>query len=65
MGAIRRDMEQLFEILKEIEFKEHLSKIIQYDMETAAPKGGMEDDARDIANLQSEIFRLKKDPSSK
>ena len=62
MGAIRRDMEQLFETLKEIEFREHLSKIIQYDMETAAPKGGMEDDARDIANLQSEIFRLKKDP---
>ena len=62
MGAIRRDMEQLFETLKEVEFKEHLSKIISYDMETAAPKGGMEDDARDIANLQSEIFKIKKDP---
>ncbi len=62
MGAIRRDMEQLFEMLQEIEYKEHMSKIIQYDMETAAPKGGMENDAKDIANLQSEVFKMKKDP---
>lgn len=61
MGAIRRDIEQIFTYLDEIEYLQHLSKIISYDMETSSPKGGMNDDARDISRLQSEIFKLKKD----
>lgn len=61
MGAIRRDIEQLFSTLSEIEYYTHLAKIISYDMETAAPKGGMQDDANDISRLYDEIFKLKKD----
>lgn len=62
MGAIRRDLEQIFLMLSEREQKEHMCKILNYDMETSAPKGGMEADARDLSALQSEIFKLKKDP---
>lgn len=62
MGAIRRDFEQLFQLLSTCEEKEHICKILNYDMETAAPKGGMGLDADNISKLQSEIFKLKKNP---
>lgn len=62
MSAIKRDLDQLYSTLDRIEFLEHAVKIISYDMETAAPKGGMDGDARDIAILANEIFKLKKDP---
>ncbi len=62
MGAIRRDLEQLFSMLSEREAKEHICNVLSYDMETAAPKGGMEQDADNISALQSEIFKMKKNP---
>ncbi len=62
MGAIRRDMEQLFKMLSQCEEKNHIVQILNYDMETAAPKGGMQLDADNISKLMSEIFKLKKDP---
>ena len=62
MAAIRHDLEQLFEMLEEIEHYDHLSKILNYDMETSAPKGGMDDDAKDLVRVQSQLFKLKKDP---
>ena len=62
MGAIRRDLDELFAKLSQRERKEHICKILSYDMETAAPKGGMMEDADNITSLQAEIFKLKKDP---
>ncbi len=62
MPAIRHDLEQLFSFLEEIEHYDHLAKVINYDMETSAPKGGMDADAKDLAKVQSQIFKLKKDP---
>jgi carboxypeptidase Taq len=62
MGAIRRDFEQLFTMLSSCEEKEHICRILNYDMETAAPKGGMALDASNISSLQAEIFKLKKNP---
>ncbi len=54
------DLKQLYEMMNRIERKEHTCKIINYDMETAAPEGGMQGDSDDIASLQSEIFRIRK-----
>lgn len=62
MGAMRRDLEQLFLLLSDRERKEHMCKIINYDMETSSPEGGMNLDASDVSYLQSEIFKAKKNP---
>lgn len=53
-------VEELNGILSEIEQKSHTAKILNYDMETACPEGGRQDDGTDITKLQGEIFALEK-----
>lgn len=54
------DLRELYEMLSLMERKEHASKILNYDMETQAPKGGMEEDSKDLSELNTEIFRIRK-----
>lgn len=54
------DLKQLYELLTQMERKEHTSKVINYDMETAAPEGGMQGDSDDVTQLQAEIFKIRK-----
>ena len=60
MSAIINDLKQLYELLAQCEYREHVIHVLNYDMETAAPRGGMEDDGRDISIFSSEIFKIKK-----
>lgn len=60
MSAIINDLKQLYELLEKCETKEHIIKILNYDMETSAPIEGMKDIAKDINSLSEEIFKIKK-----
>lgn len=62
MGAIRRDLEQLFTMLSSIEEKEFIYNVLSYDMETAAPEGGMKVNAKVMSSILSDIFKIKKNP---
>ena len=61
MSAISRDLDLLFEKLAEIEARQHMINVLSYDMETAAPKGGMKEDGENMSLLSNENFKAKKD----
>ncbi len=51
-------LERLYALLRQCEYRNHAIQILNYDMETQASEGGMEDDGRDISYLSEEIFRI-------
>lgn len=59
----KQHLKELYEILSKIEQYRHIIQILNYDMETAAPQKGMEDDANDISFLRQKLFELRKDPA--
>lgn len=52
-------LNRLYALLRQCEYRNHAIQILNYDMETQAPEGGMEDDGRDISYLSEEIFRIQ------
>lgn len=56
--------EKLTSLYSKLEKQErlvHAVKIINYDMETAAPEKGMQEDALDSAMLQNQLFAMEKE----
>ena len=51
-------LKQLYTLLEKMDWLSHAIEVINYDIETQAPKKGMEDDARDITFLSNERFRI-------
>lgn len=56
----KEKLDRLYQILSRMERLSHCLHVINYDMETAAPKGGMEDDGKDSVLLQGQLFTLQK-----
>lgn len=59
--TLEEKLNSLYEKLEKKERLVHATKILNYDMETAAPEKGMEEDALDSSFLQEQIFALEKD----
>ena len=59
-NEMNKDLEKLYKLLEEIEVFSHASQIINYDFETACPKGGMSDDARDMSEFSAKAFKITK-----
>lgn len=57
---IDSDLTALYAFLTELELKTHAMKILNYDMQTAAPEGGMALDSAVVSSLSSENFKLLK-----
>lgn len=53
-------LKRLYRILAKVERLSHCIHVINYDMETACPTEGMEDDSKDVIALQGQIFALEK-----
>ena len=51
-------LKQLYTLLEKMDWLSHAIEVINYDIETQAPKKGMENDARDITFLSNERFRI-------
>jgi carboxypeptidase Taq len=60
MADTTTKLNELFPLLSRCEYYEHASKILNYDMETAAPEGGMADDGRDLTELSAAEFKIVK-----
>lgn len=55
-----KEIKELYDMLTEIELFNHASQIISYDMETAAPEGGMEEDGRDMSFFSNQAYKIEK-----
>lgn len=51
-------LNRLYTLLEECECRQHIMKILNYDMETACPKGGMNDLATDLTFLSEKNFKI-------
>lgn len=60
MADTDRILEDFLSLKKEAEWRSHTIKILSYDMETAAPEGGREDDSNDMNRLGSDIIALER-----
>lgn len=58
--SVNDKIEKLYSYLQKKERLHHAISILNYDLETAAPEGGMEDDSKSIVELQDQIFALNK-----
>ncbi|MFA6861012.1 MAG: carboxypeptidase M32 [Bacilli bacterium] len=57
---MNKDLQKLYSLLSQMEVYSHAGQIINYDLETAAPKGGMSDDARDMSEFSSMSYKIAK-----
>lgn len=57
-----KELEELNGMLEKKERLMHMLSILSYDLETAAPEGGMEADSADIVELSAQMFAIEKDP---
>ncbi len=58
-STMNEQLNRLYDLLKQCESLTHTMQILNYDMETQAPKKGMADDARDISYLSAQSFAIR------
>lgn len=54
------ELTELYGLLSQIEGLSHALKILNYDLETAAPEGGMEDDGKNMTDFSAMAFKITK-----
>ena len=60
MSKTKEILREYLSLMKEIEWRTHAIKILSYDLETAAPEGGREDDSSDMTTLDKEVIALER-----
>ena len=65
MDKNQENLKELYSLLSKADRLVHTIEVINYDMETAAPKMGMQDDGDDISYLSEELFKVLHSPKYK
>lgn len=60
-NLLEENLKYVDDVLKQAETYEHAVRVLNYDLETICPTGGMSEQGKTIAFLANQAFRLKKD----